>query len=43
MKIYDNGGYLAFWDCLANVMKIHHFASLAPRLEHLSKYVTYVT
>ena len=43
MKIFDTGGCLTFWDCLANAVKSHRFASLTPGSEHLFKYVTYVT
>ena len=28
---------LHFWDCLANIIKNHRFASLIPGSEHLSK------
>ena len=34
---------LHFWDCLANAIKNHTFASLTSGSEHLLKYVTYVT
>ena len=34
---------LHFWNCLANAIKNHTFASLTSGSKHLSKYVTYVT
>ena len=39
MKIFDTGGYLRFWDCLANAMKNLRFASLTSGSECLLKYV----
>ena len=36
-------GILHFWNCLANAIKNHTFASLTSRSEHLSKYVMHVT
>ena len=43
MKIFDTGGYLTFWNCLAYAIKNHRFASLTSGSEYLLKYVTYVT
>ena len=43
MKIFATGGYLTFWDCLANSIKSNRFTCFTPGLTHLLKAVTYVT
>ena len=43
MKLFDTGGYLMFWDCFANIIKNHRFASLTLGSEYLLKDATYVT
>ena len=41
--IFATGGYLTFWDCLANIIKNNRCASLIPGSARLLKVVIYVT